>query len=107
MTGRIAARVILFVLAAAALAWFAYDVRAVSLDAQGRSEARLAHGAPQVDRALSLFAQAAHGNADPTPRIDEARFLISLGRFMEWATGGIEGRKKNSATPVAAKPEVA
>ena len=42
LIGRITARVTLFVLAAAALAWFAYDLRAVSLDAQGRSEAGLA-----------------------------------------------------------------
>jgi hypothetical protein len=80
MIGRTAARVGLVVLAALAAAWLAYDLRAVSLDAQGRAEARVAHRASQVDRALSLFAQAAHANADPTPRIDQARLLLAIGR---------------------------
>ncbi len=70
----------LVVLAAAVLTWLAYDLRGLSLDAQGRAEARVAHGLPQANRALALFAQAARGNLDPSPRIDEARFLLSLGR---------------------------
>jgi hypothetical protein len=80
MIGRTAARVGLVVLAALAAAWLAYDLRAVSLDAQGRADARVAHRESQVDRALSLFAQAARANADPTPRIDQARLLLAIGR---------------------------
>jgi hypothetical protein len=76
----ITARVGLAALAVVAVAWLAYDLRALSLDAQGRAQARVARSTPQVERALSLFADAARGNADPTPRIDEARFLLSLGR---------------------------
>ncbi len=80
MIRQTAARVILVVLAAVSVVWLAYGLRALSLDAQGRAQARIARSPQQVDRALSLFAQAAHGEADPTPRIDEARFLLSLGR---------------------------
>jgi Tetratricopeptide repeat len=80
MTGRTAARVGLVAVAAVAVAWLAYDLRALSLDAQGHAAANVARRPAQVDRALSLFAQAARGNADPTPRINEAKFLLSLGR---------------------------
>jgi hypothetical protein len=81
----VTARVSLLALAALAVAWLAYDLRALSLDSQGRAEARVARGAPQVERALSHFADAARGNADPTPRLDEAKFLISLGRTRQAA----------------------
>lgn len=80
MIGRTSARVGLVALAAVAVAWLAYDLRALSLDAQGRATAKVARRPAQVDRALSLFAQAARGNADPTPRINEAKFLLTLGR---------------------------
>lgn len=80
MTRGIAARVGLVVLALLAASWLAYDLRAVSLDAQGRAAARVAQGFPQVNHALSLFAQAARGNADPTPRTDQARLLLAVGR---------------------------
>jgi hypothetical protein len=80
-----AARVGLAALGAVAVAWLAYDLRALSLDAQGHAAANVAHRPAQVDRALSLFAQAARGNADPTPRINEARFLLTLGRTRQAA----------------------
>jgi hypothetical protein len=85
MIGRISARLALLALAALAIAWFAYDLHALSLDARGRAAAGVAQSAPQVQRALSQFADAAHLNADPTPRIDEARFLLSLGRTRQAA----------------------
>jgi len=67
------------------LAWLGYDLRALSLGAQARAKAHVAHSGLQVEQALSRFAQAAQGSADPTPRIDEARFLLSLGRTSQAA----------------------
>ncbi len=101
MTGRTAGRVGLVALAAVAVVWFAYDLRALSLDAQGQAEARVAHRVPQVARALSLFAQAARGNADPTPRIDEARFLLSLHRTSQAADTLSAVVRTNSGNVVA------
>jgi hypothetical protein len=80
MIGRVAARVALVAVAAVAVAWLAYDLRALNLDAQGRAEAGVARDPSQVNRALSLFSRAAHGNADPAPRIDEANFLLRIGQ---------------------------
>jgi hypothetical protein len=78
--GRVGGRLALVVLAVAAIVWLAYDLRDLSLNGKGRAQARGAHSAAQVARVLSLYSQATRLNADPTPRIDEARFLLGLGR---------------------------
>ncbi len=80
MSRRFAGRAVLVVLALVVIGPLAYDLRALSLDAQGSAAARIARSPAQVTRALSLFARSARDNADPGPRIDAARFLISLGR---------------------------
>ncbi len=80
MSRRVAGRAALVAVALVVIGSLAYDLRALSLTAQGSAEARIARSPTQVTRALSLFAQSALDNADPTPRIDAARFLISLGR---------------------------
>jgi hypothetical protein len=78
--GRVAGRVALLALSIVAAAWLIWDLRALTLDAHARADARTAQSRAQVAHALSLYSQASRGNADPTPRIDEARFLLALGR---------------------------
>ena len=83
MSRRIAGRAALVALALIVIVPLAYDLRALSLDAQGSAQARVARNPGQVSRALSLFSQSARENPDPRPRVDAARFLISLGRTRE------------------------
>lgn len=81
----IASRVALVVLASAAIAWLVHDLTAVVDDvhAQAGARALVQSSQPSARRAaevISQFESAASFNADPTPRIDEARFLLELGR---------------------------
>jgi hypothetical protein len=91
--GRIAQRIVLVVVAVAAILWLAHGLRALSLDAQGRDVVRAAgqHPSPaQVSRAVSRFGRAARLNADPTPKIDQATLFLRLGRVRQ-AAGLLDG----------------
>ncbi len=90
MIGRVLPRCALLALAAGAIVWLVHDLRAVVLDAHGRaiSNSVLASSSPDsraASRALADFDRAASGNADPSPRLDEARLLIGIGRDREAA----------------------
>ena len=89
MIGRTAQRIGLIVVAAAAALWLVHGVLALNLDTQGRDRVRAAGERPspaQVSGALSSFTRAARLNADPTPKIDQAALLITLGRVRPAAT---------------------
>jgi hypothetical protein len=83
---RLAPRAALVALAAIAVLWFGYGLRALELesDADRKVEGAGALEDPAAIRdARSLLHRAARYNADPTPELDEARLLIRLGRQRE------------------------
>jgi hypothetical protein len=88
VTAAWAPRALLMAIAAGALLWLGHGLRAVHLDAEGKSRLQGSGARPDPATAAdarSLFRRAARHNADPTPELDEATLLIRLGRRREAA----------------------
>jgi hypothetical protein len=78
----VAARAVLALAGIAVVAWMAFGLRALDLQAEGRREAAAAGrppSGPHLANALDLLRRAGVRNPDPRPQLDEAALLLAAG----------------------------
>jgi hypothetical protein len=89
----VAGRVVLVVVAAVAVAWLAFELRASDLQEDGVKAGAAAGrppAGPRLEHGLDLLRRAGEHNPDPRPQLDEAALLLAAGRN-RLAAGLLEG----------------